>query len=93
MTVHAVTDESGKVMEGYVYEAYGGVTVVKPGSSGVVEWSTSDVIVENGEAGIQNPLQYTARRHDAESWLYQYRARYYSTDLGRFISSDPTDDD
>ena len=89
MTVHAVTDEAGKVMEGSVYEPFGSVTVVKPRSSGEVEWSTADVVEENGSSSIGNPLQYTARRHDDETGLHQYRARYYSTDLGRFISSDP----
>jgi len=88
MNVHAVTNEAGRVVEGYIYESYGSVTVVKPGSSGEVTWSTSDVVEEDGASGIDNPLQYTARRVDVETGLYQYRARYYSTDLGRFISAD-----
>ena len=65
MTVHVVTDETEAIREGYVYEPFGGVTVVKPGSSGEVEWSTSDVMDENGSSSIENPLHYTACRIDA----------------------------
>jgi RHS repeat-associated protein len=35
-----------------------------------------------------NPLQYTGREDDGTG-LYHYRARYYSTNLQRFISADP----
>ncbi|CBA16592.1 RHS repeat-associated core domain-containing protein [Xanthomonas albilineans] len=35
-----------------------------------------------------NPYQYTGREHD-QSGLYYYRARYYTPELGRFISEDP----
>ncbi|MGH7303819.1 MAG: RHS repeat-associated core domain-containing protein [Candidatus Rokuibacteriota bacterium] len=35
-----------------------------------------------------NPAQYTGRENDGTG-LYYYRARYYHTDLQRFISEDP----
>jgi RHS repeat-associated protein len=35
------------------------------------------------------PLQYTSRENDGATGLYYYRARYYSPQLGRFISEDP----
>ncbi len=38
-----------------------------------------------------NPFLYTGRRYDAESGLYQYRARIYIPALGRFGSRDPLD--
>ena len=34
-------------------------------------------------------FQYTGRENDGGSGLYYYRARYYSPQLGRFISEDP----
>jgi RHS repeat-associated protein len=36
-----------------------------------------------------NPLRYTGRELDSETNLYYYRARYYDSQLGRFISEDP----
>ena len=47
-----------------------------------------------GIHGVDNdhgdqPWGYTGRRYDEESGLYYYRARYYSPELGRFISADP----
>lgn len=39
-------------------------------------------------AASTNSNQYTGREQDAAG-LYYYRARYYSTDLSRFISQDP----
>ena len=35
------------------------------------------------------PLDYTGRENDGATGLYYYRARYYSPQLGRFISEDP----
>ena len=35
------------------------------------------------------PFRYTGRYLDAETGLYYYRNRYYSPDLGRFLSPDP----
>jgi RHS repeat-associated protein len=40
-----------------------------------------------GEAS-ENPFQFTGREND-ETGLYYYRARYYSPEIGRFISEDP----
>ena len=34
-------------------------------------------------------FQFTGRENDVASNLYYYRARYYSPELGRFISEDP----
>ncbi|WP_217333072.1 RHS repeat-associated core domain-containing protein [Rhodanobacter sp. C05] len=42
----------------------------------------------NNSAGFTNPYQYTGREADGPG-LYYYRARYYSPELGRFISEDP----
>jgi RHS repeat-associated protein len=45
---------------------------------------------QTGSSGsLTNSLRYTAREFDAETSLYYYRARYYDTNSGRFISEDP----
>jgi RHS repeat-associated protein len=36
-----------------------------------------------------NPFEYTSRDFDAETGLFYYRARYYDSGVGRFISEDP----
>jgi RHS repeat-associated protein len=38
---------------------------------------------------VTNPLQYTAREFDTETSLNYYRARYYDSVTGRFLSEDP----
>jgi RHS repeat-associated protein len=38
---------------------------------------------------VTNPFQYTGREFDGESGLYYYRARYYESVTGRFMSEDP----
>ncbi|PSB53859.1 RHS repeat-associated core domain-containing protein [Chamaesiphon polymorphus] len=45
----------------------------------------------NGTAttGVDFRFGYTGRELDAETGLYYYRARYYDSGLGRFISEDP----
>lgn len=40
-------------------------------------------------ATLQNPFIYTGREYDNETSFYFYRARYYDSAIGRFISEDP----
>ena len=59
--------------------AYGAVTVLDADHSADAD----------GASDVEKPLLYTGRRLDAESGMMQYRHRYYSTGLGRFVSRDP----
>jgi RHS repeat-associated protein len=43
----------------------------------------------NGAPYSGVPFKYTGRRLDPETGLYYYRARYYSSALGRFLQTDP----
>ncbi|HEX7289295.1 MAG TPA: RHS repeat-associated core domain-containing protein, partial [Candidatus Angelobacter sp.] len=38
---------------------------------------------------LEQPYRYTGREWDSESGLYYYRARYYDSSSGRFLSEDP----
>jgi RHS repeat-associated protein len=38
---------------------------------------------------LTNPFQYTGREFDSETGIYYYRARYYDSSGGRFLSEDP----
>ena len=83
-SVYAVTDENGDILESYLYDPYGEVTVFD---------ANGDIVADNpwGAANslIDNPYLFTGRRFDEETGLYYFRARYFDTDQGRFISRDP----
>jgi RHS repeat-associated protein len=49
--------------------------------------SLGNVVVATGS--VVNPFRYTGREFDAETGLYSYRARYFDSQAGRFISEDP----
>ena len=38
---------------------------------------------------LTNPFLYTGREFDAATGIYEYRARYYDQNIGRFVSEDP----
>ena len=78
-SVYALTNSSESVIERYHYDPYGKPTVLEP------DWSADG----DNASDVHNPYLYTGRRNDAETNLYQYRHRYYSWRLGRFISRDP----
>ena len=42
-----------------------------------------------GKTEVSQPYGYTGRRLDTETGLYYFRARYYSPEMGRFVSKDP----
>src|SRR5262249_30185318 len=86
-SVFALTDTTGKVVEGYQYDAYGRQTVFQP-KSGVVTFG-GGTIKQGGTSAVANPYMFTGRRLDAETNLYYYRARYMDPVEGRFISRDP----
>ena len=72
-----LVDPSGNVVQSYLYEAFGNPKLFD--STGT-------------EIGMDQAIQrvsYTGREFDIESGLYFYRARYYNSLMGRFISEDP----
>jgi RHS repeat-associated protein len=92
-STYALSDGAGTIVEGYLYDAYGGTTVYQPGANGNVDFGSAlsgsdDVITGGGSSAVANPYLYTGRRLDAETGLYYYRTRYMDTSLGRFISRD-----
>ena len=75
-SVYAVTDSAGNVLQRYDYSPYGKVTVQDADGNTVTD------------APLINRL-YQGRELDNESGLLYYRNRYYSPELGRFLSHDP----
>jgi RHS repeat-associated protein len=89
-SVYALTDATGKTVEGYQYDAYGKQTTFQaPGSVGVINFTDLTVVTQGGAGKFGNPYLFTGRRLDAESSLYYYRSRHYSPSQGRFLSRDP----
>lgn len=78
-SVVALTDAKGKTVANYAYDEFGRAFSRKPGNeAGTLK-----------ESPIGDSRLYTGREYDRETGLYYYRARYYSADLGRFLSRDP----
>jgi RHS repeat-associated protein len=75
----ALTDASGKVVEGYQYDPYGQRTVFAPNFT----------TITGTMSAYGNPYMFTGQRTDTESGLYFYRERYYDPVLGRFLQRDP----
>jgi RHS repeat-associated protein len=77
-SVAALTDANANLVERYTYDAYGNITILDPAGTTVRTVSS-----------YGNPYTFTGRRLDDETGLYHYRARYYDSALGRFVSRDP----
>lgn len=72
-----MTDSSGNIKELYAYTPYGKQCVLN--SSGT----------EIGSSVYGNNYGFTGMYLDNETGLWYFRARYFSDELGRFISRDP----
>ena len=78
-SVTSLVDSSdGAVLERYAYDIFGKRTIL--GADG----STVRLI-----SSYNNPYGYTSRRHDEETGLCYFRARYYDPTSGEFVSRDP----
>lgn len=88
-SIFALTDNDGKVVEGYQYDAYGRQTVFSPGDNDIVDFGGDDVVTDGSTNYIGNSYLFTGRRLDTETDLYYYRMRYMHASQGRFVSKDP----
>jgi len=79
-SIVSITDEKWKLLEEYKYDVFG---------KAFTREGKSDTFREFEKSKINNSRLYTGREFDRETGLYYLRARYYSADLGRFISRDP----
>lgn len=86
-SVVGLMDDEGRLVEGYLYDAYGTTVVLQPGAAGNITWGLEDLIAETSALG--NPYGFTGQRLDSETGLYYYRARYYDAETGLFLGRDP----
>ena len=75
-----ITDFEGTVVQRYVYNAFGKVSIFD---------KDGNAITPNSANYLKSPYAFTGREYDHETGMYFYRARYYDPDSGRFISEDP----
>ncbi|MBL7775672.1 MAG: RHS repeat protein, partial [Saprospiraceae bacterium] len=86
-SVHALADANGNLAEGYLYDAYGKVTVFGAGANGRVDFGGDDAV---GSASfLGNPCLFTGRWLDGETGGYYYRMRRMDAREGRFLQRDP----
>jgi RHS repeat-associated protein len=76
--VTAVVDDSGEVVERYIYDPFGQATVLD------AEWN-----VRSGGSAYDWLYLHQGGRYDVISGLYHFRFRDYSPTLGRWTSLDP----
>lgn len=75
----------------YGMDGLGSVTHLTDESQNVVESFTYDAYGTPSRASsVGNPYLFTGREFEPQIGLYYYRERYYSPDIGRFISADPS---
>ncbi len=75
-SVTQLTNKEGSVIEEYSYDVFGAPTIRSGGN--VLQRSA-----------YSNRFMFTSREYLQEIRLYDYRNRFYSPDLGRFIQVDP----
>src|SRR5690606_20929431 len=90
-SAHGLANKTGELVEAYEYDAYGMPTIINDGNDGdsVVNFSANDVRTVGGESQFANVHLFTGQRWDAATGMYYYKNRYYSPELGRFVSRDP----
>lgn len=86
--VYARVSSSGSTS--YLSDALNSAIALSNGSANTIATYSYSPYGSTAEAGTDpSPFQFTGRENDGATTLYYYRARYYSPEIGRFISEDP----
>ncbi|MEI6644543.1 MAG: RHS repeat-associated core domain-containing protein [bacterium] len=76
-SVQALVNVSGSVVESYTYDAYGNTTIL---SSDLSPLTSSQ---------LGNRYLFQGREYSSATSLYNFRARWYDSQTGRWLSNDP----
>ncbi|HLZ52524.1 MAG TPA: RHS repeat-associated core domain-containing protein [Candidatus Acidoferrum sp.] len=71
-------------------DGLGSITLLSNAAGSIANTYTYDSFgkLTNSTGSLVNPFRYTARESDTETGLYYYRARYYDSNAGRFLTED-----
>jgi RHS repeat-associated protein len=75
-SVVALVDENGDIAESYDYDSYGSVTVFDANGN------------ELEQSALGNRYTFQGREVDYTTGLYNFRARWYDSETGRWLSKD-----
>ena len=86
-----LAEVGGGTTDYYQADGLGSVTSLSASSGTLANTYVYDSFgnLTNSTGTLRNPFQYTGREFDAETGIYEYRARYFDSSIGRFISEDP----
>jgi len=75
----------------YHFDGLGSVIGLSDSSGNLTEEYSYDIFgnITSSLSGVGNSYYFTGRAYDTETGLYYYRARYYSSTIGRFLQTDP----
>jgi RHS repeat-associated protein len=81
----------------FLYDANGNVGQLVKSSDGTIaahyEYDPFGVLLKSsGSMANENPFRFSTKYYDTETDLYYYGYRYYSTNLGRWINRDPSEE-
>ena len=77
-TVIALVDDQGGIVESYDYDAWGNVLAVRDGQG-----------LPLAESALGNRFLFQGREYSWSTGLYNFRARWYDPETGRWLSNDP----
>ena len=77
-TVLAIRNAAGGLVETYDYDAWGNVLAVRDGSGNPL-----------AQSAIGNRYLFQGREYSWTTGLYNFRARWYDPETGRWLSNDP----
>jgi RHS repeat-associated protein len=86
-----LAEMDGSTTDYYQADGQGSIISLSASSGTLANTYTYDSFgnLMNSTGTLKNPFQYTGREFDAETGIYEYRARYFDSSIGRFFSEDP----
>ena len=75
-----ITDFEGTVVQRYVYDAFGKVSIFD---------KDGNAITPDSAKYLKSPYAFTGQEYDHETGMFLHGVRFYDPDSGRFISEEP----